>query len=80
MLQAIGFALPDIGYCQGMNFIASTLITVMNDEEKAFWVFVQMLIKRDMKTLFLPVRISDIKVFLGSARTASEELSNGSAD
>jgi hypothetical protein len=38
-----------------MNFIASTLIAVMDDEEKAFWVFVQMLVKRDMKNLFLPV-------------------------
>ena len=26
VLQAIAFVLPDVGYCQGMNFIASTLI------------------------------------------------------
>ena len=29
----------------------------MDDEEKAFWVFVQMLVKRDMKNLFLPVSL-----------------------
>ena len=58
MLQAIGFALPDVGYCQGMNFIASTLISsVENDEELAFWIFMNLLITRDMKTLFLPVSI-----------------------
>ena len=41
-----------------MNFIASTLISAVgNDEELAFWIFMNLLITRDMKTLFLPVRI-----------------------
>jgi hypothetical protein len=58
VLQAIGFALPEVGYCQGMNFIASTLISsVGNDEELAFWIFMNLLITRDMKTLFLPVSV-----------------------
>ena len=33
VLQAIGYVLPDVGYCQGMNFIASALITVLDSEE-----------------------------------------------
>jgi len=40
-----------------MNFIASVLITVLGNEEWAFWVFLEMLITRDMKTLFLPVNL-----------------------
>ena len=55
VLEAIGYCLPDVGYCQGMNFIASTLIAVLDDEELAFWIFMHLLIKQDMKTLFLPV-------------------------
>ena len=82
VLQAVGYALPEVGYCQGMNFIASTLIaSLCNNEELAFWVFMNLLITRDMKTLFLPVRDQFLKAdFVGRARTASEELSNGLVD
>ena len=56
VLQAIAFALPEVAYCQGMNFIASTLIAALgNNEELAFWIFMNLLVTRDMKTLFLPV-------------------------
>lgn len=58
VLEAIGYCLLDIGYCQGMNFIASTLIGVLEDEELAFWIFMNLLLKRDMRTLFLPVRFT----------------------
>jgi len=38
-----------------MNFIASTLIASLgNDEELAFWIFMHLLITRDMKALYLP--------------------------
>jgi hypothetical protein len=38
-----------------MNYIAGTLIAVTDDEELAFWIFMSLLINKDMKTLFLPV-------------------------
>lgn len=56
VLQAIAFALPEVGYCQGMNFIASTIISALKDQEElAFWIFMNLLISRDMKSLYLPV-------------------------
>jgi hypothetical protein len=41
-----------------MNFIASTLIAVLDDEELAFWIFMSLLVNQDMRTLFLPVSLT----------------------
>jgi hypothetical protein len=30
-----------IGYVQGFNFIAGRILKIINDEESAFWIFVQ---------------------------------------
>lgn len=63
-----------------MNFIASTLIGILEDEELAFWLFLSLLIKRDMKTLFLPVSYKYVYTnFLGCSRITFEELLNGIA-
>ena len=32
-----------VGYCQGMNFLVARLLLIMEDEEKVFWIFVQIL-------------------------------------
>ena len=55
VLLAIAYVLPDIGYCQGMNFVASVLIELAGGEAEAFIVFLYMIIEKDMKPLFLPV-------------------------
>ena len=34
-----------IGYCQGMNFIVCRLLLIMDNEEQAFWIFVQIIEK-----------------------------------
>ncbi|KAG8810714.1 hypothetical protein FRC17_002817 [Serendipita sp. 399] len=34
-----------VGYCQGMNLVASTLLLVFADQQEAFWVFVAILEK-----------------------------------
>jgi len=61
VLQAVAYSLPEVGYCQGMNFIASVLIDVLDSEEQGFWMLLAMLLNRDMKNLFLPV--SDISIY-----------------
>lgn len=50
----MAFSLPDISYCQGMNFIASVLIAEAG-EEAAFHVMMYLLDKHEMRALFLPV-------------------------
>lgn len=35
---------PQVGYCQGLNYLAGMLLLVMQrDEERAFWVLVSLL-------------------------------------
>lgn len=80
MLLAAAFCLPEVGYCQGMNFIASVLITITESEESAFLVLMHMLIDLDMRPIFLPVSpIFDI-IFLGSTRAAPKKFPNSIAD
>jgi Rab-GTPase-TBC domain len=39
VLRAYSYYDPEVGYCQGMNFIAGMFLTVMSEEE-AFWMLV----------------------------------------
>jgi hypothetical protein len=56
VLEGVGYVVPEVGYCQGMNFVSSVIISSVGEEE-GFWVFMNLLISRDMKALFLPVSI-----------------------
>ncbi|KAI4903020.1 hypothetical protein NFI96_010060 [Prochilodus magdalenae] len=38
VLLAYGHHNKDVGYCQGMNFIAGYLLIITKDEEKSFWL------------------------------------------
>lgn len=40
VLIAFSRKYPQIGYCQGMNFIVANLLLVYHDDEDVFWVFV----------------------------------------
>lgn len=54
VLRAYGTYDPEVGYCQGMNFIAAMFITFVSEEE-AFWLLVQVMNARPcrMRGLFL---------------------------
>ena len=53
ILTALAFIRPEIGYCQGMNFIAGALINLIDDEEKCFWVFLSFIDNIEMNLLYL---------------------------
>jgi len=44
---------PDVGYCQGMNFVAGLLLLVSNfSEEDTFWMFVCMMDDRNLNGFY----------------------------
>ncbi|XP_014673242.1 PREDICTED: growth hormone-regulated TBC protein 1-A-like [Priapulus caudatus] len=38
VLVAFARRRPDVGYCQGLNFVAGMLLLVVKDEERSFWL------------------------------------------
>lgn len=56
VLEAVSYIRRDIGYCQGMNFIAGALICLTDSEEKAFWIFLIFLDNYELKNLFIKVK------------------------
>ena len=53
ILIAMAFIKPEIGYCQGMNFIVGALINFIDNEEKCFWIFLYFIDNIDLKMLYL---------------------------
>ena len=43
-----------VGYCQGMSFVAGTLLMIIQDEELAFWAFVFLMYDYDWRAVYLP--------------------------
>lgn len=54
VLQAVAYVRPEIGYCQGMNFVAAALLFFL-DEEMAFWTFLFFLDKMELNSLYFKV-------------------------
>ena len=53
-LEALAYTIPEVGYCQGMNFISATLLYILRDEELSFWLFYAMMKSLDMEHMYLP--------------------------
>ena len=53
ILIAIAFIRPEIGYCQGMNFIVGALINFIDNEEKCFWIFLYFIDNIELKMLYI---------------------------
>jgi hypothetical protein len=54
ILVAVAWTQSNIGYCQGMNFLAGALLLVTDDEETAFWITLGLIRKFDLEKLFAP--------------------------
>ena len=53
ILTALAFIRPEIGYCQGMNFIGGALINLTDSEEKSFWIFLCFIDNIQLNLLYL---------------------------
>jgi hypothetical protein len=70
ILISLGFVRPEIGYCQGMNFIAGALVNLIDDEEKCFWIFLTFIDNIQLNLLYLKnmpdflIRVYQLKNFI----------------
>ena len=55
LLGVIAYVRPEIGYCQGMNFVVASLLTILENEELAFWSFIVLLDDFELNSLYLKV-------------------------
>lgn len=53
VLKAYSVYDPQVGYCQGTNFIVLTLLTHISSSKSAFWVFVQLMHDKDWRSMFI---------------------------
>jgi hypothetical protein len=54
ILKAIAIHMKDVGYPQGINFLAATIYLSLNDEESTFWMMVYILREESFSELFFP--------------------------
>jgi len=52
-LKAIAFLKPKINYCQGMNYIASFLLILIQKEEEAFFLMLSIIDSTEFGAIFL---------------------------
>ena len=70
VLASLGFIRPEIGYCQGMNFIGGALINLIDNEEKCFWIFLSFIDNINLNLLYLKnmpdflIRVYQLKKFM----------------
>ena len=55
ILTCMAMIYTDIGYCQGMGFVAGELLNVVDEEELSFWLFAGLIEKHHLKMLFMNV-------------------------
>lgn len=64
VLQAVVVAEPNVGYCQGMNFVAATLLIHADSVQEAFWLLLALLEGYHFRYVFAPgVPLVPLRVF-----------------
>lgn len=79
ILAAYSWYSPEVGYCQGMNNLAATLLLTHPSEEEAFWVLVciiEKILPREYYTSHLLVSQADQRVLLDLIREVLPSLAN----
>lgn len=54
MLRAYAAVDPEVGYCQGLNFLAGCILLYCQDLQLAFQVLYVLLLHHNMRALYLP--------------------------
>ena len=54
LLRAYAALDPEVGYCQGLNFLAGCILLYCQDLELAFHVLHALLIHQNMRVLYVP--------------------------
>ena len=52
ILQAVAYVLPEIGYCQGMNYMAASFLSYLEDEQLTFDIFMALIVHKKLIPLF----------------------------
>lgn len=52
ILKGIAQKCPNINYCQGMNYIAAFLLTLVGNEEESFFIYLSLLMSTEYGTIF----------------------------
>ena len=63
ILKALSIVFPEVGYCQGLNFIAGVFLMYLNDED-AFWIMYSLFVKYDRKTIFATIKDVERHIFI----------------
>jgi hypothetical protein len=51
VLEGVAFVFPDLGYCQGMDYIALALVSHLQDTETSISVLIGMIYSKKLKGL-----------------------------
>lgn len=57
ILRYISQANPNIGYCQGMNFVAGTFLEITNSVEKSIFIFQKLITHYELYYIYIEVRL-----------------------
>ena len=52
ILKTISMLLPEINYCQGMNFIVAFLLKIIKEEETVFYIIMGIFVYTNFKKIF----------------------------
>ena len=62
ILKALSHSATKVGYCQGMNYIASFLIEIIQNEEEVFYIMLSLLTNTDFMDIFIG-DLNKLKIF-----------------
>lgn len=72
MLRAYACYDKEIGYCQGMNYLAAIILLIIEDEEMSFFVFVSIMYCNKWRDIYKP-QMSKLIMLLGNLEKCIKE-------